>query len=333
MWIVVGSLSLEKLKQHTRSEILVHSLRQRIKEREAKARDKLAFSRFSDRVLELCSTTFSPMYARVFHKHWQNSFYGRMPRPYSFSDWENGVYEFYVPTFADSERNMKYHRIVVRTMPYLDKKIMMKESQGLAKPQGNTPNGIVDSETRFIVARELSPAGKRLWHEDAGRVKMGLKKLKQWFIKAFYSRQENLMVVPIICKVPEITVKRLLTLLCKFYDKRLHAFVGSWRQEGLYSVYGENTVYFIFNNKVVERGYQIVGNAVSCLYHSLNWIRQKLRQVKLELGRQSRIIEVLYRVKAIKPLLESVFAVNTPFSLGATPTELKPLISVLSGGG
>ena len=58
-----------------------------------------------------------------------------------------------------------------------------------------------------------------------------------------------------------------------------------------------------------------------------------MKMVKLEIGRQSRIIEVLYRVKAIKPLLESVFAVNTPFSLGATPEELKPLKVMLKGGG
>lgn len=325
----------ERVEMLNRSEILVTSLRERIRVREEKARERLAFSRFSDRVIELCATTFSPMYARVFSRYWQNSLYGRMPRPYSVSDWENGVYEFYVPTFADSERNMKYHRIVVRTVPYLDKKILMKEGREIKKPltcNGHGPNGIVDSETRVIVARELSPASKRKWHEDKARVKQGYKRLRDWFIRAFQDRRQNLMIVPIINKVPEIAVKRLVKLICKFYDKRLRAFIDSWRMTPLYSSYGENTVYFIFKSKVESRGYHIIGNAVSCLYHSLNWLRQKLRLVKLEIGRQSRIMEVIHTIKSIKPKLKTIINISTPYSLGSTPELIKPLYAVVQRG-
>ncbi|GAJ11843.1 unnamed protein product, partial [marine sediment metagenome] len=139
----------------------------------------IPFGNFSDKIIEYAATTFSPIYHHVVKKHWDNSRFARVRKNYYYSSFKDGIVEVYIPTFADKSRNMKYHRIIIKTLPYLDKEIMLDEAENLRKhiyvSKGHGPVGITDSTTIVLMARHISPAALIQYRKDKKLIYYGLK--------------------------------------------------------------------------------------------------------------------------------------------------------------
>lgn len=237
---------------------------------------KSDFGLFSERVLELLNHSFSGMYHGIFKEHWHNSFVANMNRNYVSTDWKNGVYEVFIPTFSHAELNMNYYRVVVKVIPEADRMVVREEAENIHAPICK-PLGVIDSETMFIVAprRTLTARKQR-------QFVYGLRK------------SVGHMVCPIICNVPEICVKRILVLVSNFIRKRLRKMLESFNLENHAVYYREERLYYITN--ILASVSWNLSNALQCLSKTLSWVIGKLKMVYGEIGRQNVVKECIWEV-------------------------------------
>jgi len=278
------------------------------------------FGLFSDRVIELCNHVFSPMYRRVFKKYWDNSVFARMRRPYFESDIQDGYYEIYIPTFEDIEGwNMRYYRIVVRTVPELDKETLREESLKLRRTRvanGRGAAGRIDSELIIIVAPKRSDEARK----------------QKQFLRAYrtYPRVKGFLTAPVINPDPETCAERIVRIISNFLKRRIKALLRSFRLERLYDqYYREERLYYSNIVFILEKISLSIANAVKCLSHSLNWLSNKLRHIRKEIVRQRRIWDVLREIKKLKPLLEELRKSPRYLRNEQEPRIIKGLMEVL----
>lgn len=295
---------------------------------------EISFGKFSDKIIGYFATTFSPMFYRVFKKHWNNSWFARVRKNYFYSNFQQGIAEVYIPTFQHLDFNMNYHRIVIKVVPYLDKKIMKEESDILRKRKFNANGrgamGVVDSQTIVLVAQHISPEALKEWRKDRKRKELGLKPKREWYLRAKRILSGHVMIMPIICMIPEIVMKRLLTVLKKFYDKRIKNFVESFHlMKFHYDRYSMvNTLYYI--TSIIENNISLaLGNALKCLSSIYDWLNKKQNQIIKHLARQTQLINLFKQINQIKPLLREIKQKNNPFKIGADPKLLTSLIEIL----
>lgn len=294
------------------------------------------FGSFNDRVIGLSATSFSPMYRRVFEKYWRNAMFHKMPRAYNYSNYEEGIFEFYLPTFDRLEEGVNYQRIVIKTLPGLDPEIMEEEAKKLRRQRfvchGRGPNGRIDSESIFLVAPRLSPEGLAKWQEDKRRERVGLKPKKEWVCRAKHPHPGT-MIMPIINRLPESCVKRMLVLLANFLQKRLNALLKTFNLSPSTHFGKQHPLYYIHSINIIETISLTLSNTIKCISHAINWFRLKIKQIYGEIGRQNTIIMVARKIGEIKPLLREITSNHTPFKTNPEPQLLTVLTNILSGPG
>lgn len=277
------------------------------------------FGLFSDRVIELCNHSFSDMYRRIFKGYWDNAIFARMRKPYFKSDFSEGYYEIYIPTFEDPEGlNMRYYRIAIQVLPELDNDIMRREELKLRKTKvcdGNGPAGSVDSELLVLIAPHRSAKGIE----------------ENQFLRSHrtYPQVKGYLTAAIIQKIPETVVKRLLKIIANFIWRRMRAFVKSWRLGSLIGEYSENVLYYIVSNILEAKNQMSFANALRCLYHTLNWILKKIEHIWAELGRQAQIKVVIGKIEELKPLLHEIRSSPQYMKNNGDPPFLEPLIQMV----
>lgn len=273
------------------------------------------FGPFSDQIIGLGATALSPMYVRVFKQYWDNATYSRMKRNYYASSYEQGTLEYYIPTFMDVERNMKYHRIVIATTPQLDKNSLVREAHKHLETRSITPAGIIDSTTIFMVSPRLSRRG---------------------FI---HSRKlsETCYACPIVTASPELALKRILKILSTFYTRRIKAMVGAFNLESCFSDWrGSFNATLLYITSIIEQIHRDIANGLSCLLHSLNWFKYKLKEIIDQVARQTNIMRVLHVIEPFHALFQELKAKKNTFELNPSNPLLVALASFAkcrSGGG
>ena len=292
-------------------------------------REEKAIEDFENRCMELVTQTFIPIYARISRQYWYNSTFTRMPKPYTHVDHEGLEFETCIPTFMDIEQNMKYHRIVVKILPTLDKKTMLLEGQKLLDHKKTDPNGKLDSQTIFLVARKLTADAKKLWDEDHERKKRGEKQLKLWVFKD-RKLAGHVDICPIFARVPELALKRILKILKGFYAERLKKLAQSFNLEDLAIEHGykESNLYYIISSIVESRNLSGIANSIRCMNHILNWLCQKEVFARKEVARQSFILGAIEKLRQIQPLLKEIAKNKNPYS--SKDVELVETISRLA---
>jgi len=249
------------------------------------------FGYYCDRVLELCNHAFSPMYYRVFKRYWHDGkVMARMARNYCATDWENGVYEVYIPVRERLDgANMQYYRIVVKVVPEVDPWIARDEAKRLSENPLYPPLGVVDSELVAIVAPRRKARG---------------------FIRGFrHIQKRGYLTAVIISKVPEFTFKRLLTLITNFLKTRINKLLEKLHLENWQKDYvSEDRLYYIISN-IIERFSYGIAVTLRSLSHSLSWLLAKLKTVFREIGLQNTVISALRTIRKL-PESDQVRAVQ-----------------------
>lgn len=165
------------------------------------------FGEYTDKILQYANETFAVMHHKFLKNIWgNNNIINKLHHNQTFTDWQNGRYETYIPSRDNPEYNLSYNRIViqVQTENSNDTKheTAYKLMKHLKKPLGN-----VESELILIIA----PRQDR-W----GLVKGFKHRNKPGYFTAVYTN-----------KSPEIVWKRILDLLLNFTNKRLDGFMKS----------------------------------------------------------------------------------------------------------
>ena len=181
-----------------------------VKEEEARRK----YTKFREEVLELFQRGFAPIYQTITKPLWNNTSFARVRRRFYHLDWEEDVAEEYIPIAPDQGRNMSYLRVAVKVVPQLDRETIEELLPSLATPKTRIP-GILDSELLVFVAPKLSKNQLQRVKRDFWR---GL-------LRAFrHKPKPGHLTAVIINNSPEICLKRLLSLLANFLQKRLQNF-------------------------------------------------------------------------------------------------------------
>ena len=271
-----------------------------------------AFGTFCDRILELCNHTFSAMYAKVFEQYWNNSFFARMRCNYCTTNWQEGIYEVYIPTRENMEWNMQYYHIIVKVLPEMDVEAVKAELGRLEKGQ-ITLVGIKDSELIAFIAPHRSQKERLLNTKFRG---------------FRHAPKRGYLTATIITPWPEQAFKRLLTLVSKFLGHRVTKLREKLKLF-FYSYIRNNELYYKYN--IIENYSLSVTNTLKCLSHSLDWVTGRLKEVFREIGRQNIVkTQIKPAVKRIKEIL--CFFVETPTYIQnaeiPNPPEIKKLLTV-----
>ena len=260
---------------------------------------QVPYGMWQTRVLEILQTVFSPMYRNVWEQNWNNSVFAGMKRPYYFCDFENGVYEIYIPTVMDATNNMHYWRIIVKTYDEIDEESMKANQTALLSPY-ISPMGYIDSETIVHLAQQTTPEYKqklaKAWKEGGRPL---------WFktlLRGFKHRHKRGYFTPIVIhQSPDIAVKRLLSFLRNFWKKRIVAFLKKlklqdWMFQGYLVKRGQQSLLIL----LLEKYSFVIRNIAKNMLESYDWLSFKLKDLYSEIGRQN-----VQKTK-IRPLLTQI---------------------------
>jgi hypothetical protein len=261
-------------------------------------RMKVPFGVWRTRTLEILQTVFTPMYRRVFESNWNNSMYATMVKPYYYCDFEQGIYEVYIPTTIDAFNRMHYWRIAVKVYDKIDKDLVEANQHNLETPYVR-PLGVIDSETVCHLARTQTNSYRnalRELYKQGGR--------KAWFkglLRGFKHKQKKGYFSPIIVhESPDIAVKRLLSLIYNFMKTRFKAFLKKlklqpWMYEEMLEKRNLKSLLILVKDFSLT-----ICTITKSLYGSFDWIRMKLKDLYAEIGRQT------VQKSKIRPLIEEI---------------------------
>lgn len=292
-------------------------------------RIQVPFSIWRTRVLEILQTVFSPMYRHVWQNNWNNSIFGNMRKPYIYCDFEQGIYEVYMPTVIDAENRLHYWRIIVKAYDEIDRETVEINQNNLRTPY-TRPVGIIDSETICHIAKTTTPELKHklrcLWKAGGRRA---------WFkglLRGFKHDKRKGYFTPIIVhESPDIAIKRLLSLLGNFLRKRIVALLKklklqTWMFEEYLTKRHNNSLLML-----IEKYSSVIRNIVKSFIESFDWLSMKLKDLYAEIGRQN------VQKQKIKPLMREIRETVAVFRRNNSlrnvdvpdPPIIKQLISVI----
>lgn len=244
------------------------------------------YNMYKTRVLEALQTIFSPMYRNVWEQHWNNCAFATMTCPYYFCDFEDGLYEVYVPTVVGGDNRMRYWRIVVQVYDEVDKETIERNQRVLTNPS-IIPVGKVDSETICHLSRSTTKEHRYklrcLWNQGGRRA---------WFkglLKGFkHSNKRGYFTPIIVYESPDIAVKRLLSLLVNFIRKRIEAFFKKLKlQPWMFSQYLQKKRDEALILILIERYSYTIRSITNSLLDTFDWLKNRLKDIYAEIGRQN----------------------------------------------
>ncbi len=301
------------------------------------------FARFSDRIMEYMATTFSPMYARVFRQYWHNSVFSRMKKNYYSSNFMESRGEIWIPTIMSLEQNMKFYRIAWVIVAkgdredFKEKVKQLRHDRRVSHPRAYNKGGAagkMDSETLIYIWKEGSPRNKARWRQDKKRVREGLKPKEEWILRDYYLTTPGIVpkirACPFWAETPEIAVMNILKVITGFIEDRIKAMIGSFHLKSKLSSWrGSLTSTLLYITNLIEkRGLGAIANGLRCMTHTLNWLRQKRRQIIAHLAQQTHIMSLIHKIKPFQPLLERIRANHNPYQLEPKSPLIKTLLQL-----
>jgi len=227
--------------------------------------------------------------------------FATVTKPYYYCNFEERVYEIYVPTTIDAFNHMHYWRIIVKVYQEIDEESLTKNQNSLKNPYAR-PVGVIDSETichlAMTTTEEHRHKLKCLW-KAGGR--------KAWFkglLRGFKHQKKRGYFTPIIVhQSPDIAVKRLLSLLYNFLKTRITQLLKRLKlQPWMFNEYLEKR-----NNNsllmLIERYSVTLRTITKSFLETFDWLKMKLKDLYAEIGRQN-----VQKTK-IKPLIEEIKSV------------------------
>ena len=263
------------------------------------------YGMWQTRVLEILQTVFSPMYKNVWEQNWNTSMFANMRRPYIYCDFEDGVYEVYIPTVIDADNKLHYWRIIVKAYDEIDQETVDRNQKSLQTPFVR-PMGIIDSETICHLASSTTPELqhklKCLW--TAGGRRAWFKGLLRGFK---HDRRKGYFTPIVVHESPDIAVKRLLSLIYNFLKKRIVALLKklklqTWMFEEYLTKRQTSSLLML-----VEKYSVTMHTIVKSFLDSFDWLKVKLKDLYAEIGRQT------VQKSKIKPLINEIRQVVAVF--------------------
>lgn len=218
---------------------------------------------------------FSPAYRYVFNRYWNNAFEQRLKCNYVSVDWEECVFEIYLPVMAHSEMNMRFYRVVVKVVPEVSQEKAKELAVDLMKPM-QKPAGIIESESIFII----SP------------------KQKGWIHGFRHVKLPGHLTSVIVDRNPLKAFRKMKELIMKFLESKLK---GIFRKFNIQPDCNFNEIWYkkkddfyycnyYDNRKTRFKLYRHIRQTIKCLSRFMDWLKQKIKE-------RNAIIDMLKKIE------------------------------------
>ncbi len=250
------------------------------------------FGLYVDKILGELNTTFSVMHHKIFRGSWNNSMTAKLRRNQVTTDWQQGEYEFYMPTRAEEERDcLQFYRIIVKVLPKLDRQTIDKSLLEMQKPR-LSPVGSIDSELIVFVApyrSETARQERQSWRYG-GKLR-GFRHVKK----------NGYLTAIIINPSPLICLKRLYTIIIKFLKSRIAGLLKKLDfQPWQYDYRKKEYLYYSVLIRIIEGFSYLIAQSLKVLSHSLNWLLKRYRQTLRAIGRENMVQEAMHKLRDLK---------------------------------
>ena len=261
-------------------------------------RFSVPYSAWRERTMELLQSVFTPMYRRVFEPNWNNSMFSNMKKPYVYYDFEQGIYEVYLPTNIDGAGRLHYWRIIVKCYDMIDRESLESRQIDLQTPY-TRPMGVIDRETICHLAKTNTPEYKKTLREawqEGGR--------RAWFKKLLrgfrHEKRKGYFTIIVVQESPEIAVKRMLSLIYKFCKQGLKGFLNklklpNWMFEEYLSKRANASLLIL-----VKKFSVTIRQIFKGLLETFDYLTVKMRDLYAEIGRQT------VQKSKIRPLVQEI---------------------------
>jgi hypothetical protein len=236
----------------------------------------LPFGKFTDQLLQSANDTFAVMHHKFLKEIWGNNHtVSKLHANQTYTDWQNGRYEVYIPSRDNPEYNLNYSRIAIQIQELNSNDTKHAEAYKLMEPI-KQPFGLVDSELLILIAP----------HQDRWGLVKGFKhRNKPGYFTAVFTNTS-----------PEIIWKRVLDLIMNFTQKRLdgifkamgfETWVWKWAQNK------DKSLYY----RIVEHFSYTLRQSVFTLLEFWQHLRRSMQLILNEIGIANTVKQ------AVRPLL------------------------------
>ena len=235
---------------------------------------------FTDQILQHANTTFSTLHAKFLKKIWgDNNTTKKLHNNQVYTDWQNGVYEAYIPTRDSMDNNLEYLRIAIQVLPEVSNDTKHQKAYDLSVPI-KMPLGNIESEFLILIAPRQD--------------KWGL-------VKGFKHRNKRGYFTGVfVNKSSDIIWKRVLDQIINFFLKRtdglfrslgFETWVWKWAQHK-----DSSLLYYI-----VEHFSYVIRQSVFTFVKLYQHLMGKMKEVLNEIGLQNTAKTHLRTLEVMNP--------------------------------
>ena len=236
------------------------------------------FGTYTDKILQYANETFATMHHKFLKEIWGNSTINKLHKNQSYTNWDKGIYEVYIPSRDSQENNLQYSRIIIKVQPENSNSTKKQTSCDLMK-QEKQPLGTIESELIIQIAPKQD--------------KWGL-------VKSFKHRNPRGYFTAIFTnKSPEIVWKRVMDVMINFTNKRLDGFMEKLGFEKWIWKWAQNKEHDYLYYIILEKFSYSLRQSVLTLTRLYNHFRGKMRSVLKEIGVQNVLKQVIGPLKGL----------------------------------
>lgn len=250
----------------------------------------IPLGQYTDKLLQYANQTFATIHHKFLKEIWgDNKTTNKLHSNQTYTDWQNGRYEVYIPTRDSLEYNLKYYRIAIQIQELNSNDTKHADAYKLMEPI-KQPLGEIESELLILIAP----------HQDRWGLVRGFKhRNKPGYFTAVFTN-----------KSPEIVWKRILDHIGNFIQKRIDGFFAclgfetwlwKWAQTK-----EDNMLYY---STILGRFSYVIRQSVFTLVKLYQHVRDFMRGVLKEIGIQNVVKQAIEPLKRLSlPELQRVFS-------------------------
>lgn len=270
--------------------------------------NNMPWGNYTDKILELANSTFATMYHKIFKQYWHDGkFTAKMSQNYTTTDWQNGIFETYIPT-QDATHGLSYYRIAIKIVESINSQTFKEEAQKLRTPL-HFPPGQLDSELQIVISKRLDKWGFiRAFNHTRNKIKgyqtnIYITNRREKASKTSQGGQR--IVTP-----PEVLWVKIIRSICEFLNKRITKLLEALHLKNWQVGAKDNNMlyYIICNSAILSRFSHSLRLTIQTLSHSLDYLLHKIWSIQEDIGNQTLAKRAVKPLKDLTPVkLKEVF--------------------------
>jgi hypothetical protein len=261
----------------------------------------IPFGEYVDKILELANSTFAVMYHKFYKKYWHDgSFFSKMTQNYTTTDWQNAVFETYIPT-RDTTHGLSYYRIAIKLVPTTNNEEFHDQAYKLRTPL-HMPPGQIDSELIIVISQRINKWGFiRCFNHTPQRTKGYQTNI--YITNRREKASKTSMGGQLIVTPPEVLWVKITRAICEFINVRINGLLKAMKlKRWQLDAKDNNSLYYILlNSAVISPFSHSLRTTLLSLSQTLDVLLHKIWEINEDIGAQNLAKRVIQPLKGLSP--------------------------------